>query len=103
MNVTIFGMGYVRCVTAACLGNEGHEVTGIDSDSNKVNLVNSAQSPIMETGLDELLQKLIGDGRLRAATRCESLGDISMVCVGTPSNDNGFQGMRGYRPIVKDD
>jgi len=89
MKVTIFGMGYVGCVTAACLGNEGHQVTGIDSDSNKVDLINSAQSPIMETGLNELLQKLISSGRLRAAARCENLGDISLVCVGTPSNDNG--------------
>jgi GDP-mannose 6-dehydrogenase len=89
MKVTIFGMGYVGCVTAACLGNEGHDVTGIDSDANKVDLINSAQSPIMETGLNELLQKLISSGSLRAAQRCEKLGDISLVCVGTPSNENG--------------
>ena len=67
--------GYVRCVAAACLGNEGHMVTGIDSDINKVDLINSAQSPIIETGLNELLQKPPSGGCLRAAARCENLGD----------------------------
>ncbi|MGH7954551.1 MAG: nucleotide sugar dehydrogenase, partial [Gloeomargaritales cyanobacterium] len=68
---------------------QGHQVAGIDSDINKVDLINSGQSPIMEPGLDELLQKLVSSGSLCAAARCESLGDISLVCVGTPSNDNG--------------
>jgi GDP-mannose 6-dehydrogenase len=95
-------MGYVGCVTAACLGNEGHDVTGIDSDSNKVDLINSAQSPIMETGLNELLQKLIGGGTLRAALRCEKLGDISLVCVGTPSNDNGSLHMGQVLRVCED-
>ncbi|HTV40893.1 MAG TPA: nucleotide sugar dehydrogenase [Candidatus Sulfotelmatobacter sp.] len=87
--VTIFGMGYVGSVTAACLAKQGYDVTGVDSDPGKVDLINSCQSPIVEPGLEEILQTMVAKGRMRARTRCEALGDISLVCVGTPSNDNG--------------
>jgi len=89
MRVTVFGMGYVGCVTATCLANAGHEVIGIDVDKNKVDLINSAQSPIMEAGLDEMIQACVSNGRLRAESKAETLGEISLVCVGTPSNENG--------------
>jgi len=89
MRVTVFGMGYVGCVTATCLASDGHEVIGIDVDSNKVDLINSSQSPIMEAGLDEMIKGCRANGWLRAALKAEALGEISLVCVGTPSNDNG--------------
>jgi GDP-mannose 6-dehydrogenase len=89
MRVTVFGMGYVGCVTATCLANAGHEVIGIDVDKNKVDLINSAQSPIMEAGLDEMIKASVANGQLRAASKAETLGDITLVCVGTPSNENG--------------
>jgi len=89
MNVTVFGMGYVGCVSSACFANQGHEVTGVDLDSNKVDLINSGQSPIIEAGLDEIIQKVVARGRLVARVSAESLGDVALVCVGTPSNENG--------------
>jgi GDP-mannose 6-dehydrogenase len=102
MKATIFGMGYVGSVTAACLAKQGHDVTGIDMDSGKVALINSSQSPIMEPGLDQAMQAAVAEGRLRAETRCESLGDISLVCVGTPSNDNGSLDLRQVLRVCED-
>jgi GDP-mannose 6-dehydrogenase len=100
--VTIFGMGYVGSVTAACLARQGYDVTGIDSDPGKVALVNSGQSPIVEPGLEEILQTMIAKARLRARTQCTVLGEISLVCVGTPSNDNGSLDLRQVFRVCED-
>ena len=92
MRVSVFGLGYVGCVTAACLAKAGHEVVGVDINAEKVTMVNAARSPVVEPGLAELLATVVGGGRLRATTSSEeavAASDVSLICVGTPGRPNG--------------
>jgi GDP-mannose 6-dehydrogenase len=92
MRVSVFGLGYVGCVTAACLAKAGHAVVGVDVNAEKVAMINSATSPNVEPGLPELLREVVGTGRLRATTssgQAIAESDLSLICVGTPSRTNG--------------
>ncbi len=92
MRVSVFGLGYVGCVSAACLARAGHEVVGVDVDPDKVNSLNAGASPIVEPGLDSLIGQVVRAGRLRATRSAEEAieaSDIAMICVGTPGHANG--------------
>jgi GDP-mannose 6-dehydrogenase len=92
MNVTVFGLGYVGCVTAACLARNGHHVSGIDISADKVSMINARRSPIVEPGLGELISQVVGCGRLRATTDvADGLrhAQVVLICVGTPSLPHG--------------
>ena len=92
MKVSIFGLGYVGSVSAASFAADGHEVVGVDVNPDKVAAVNSGRSPIVEPGLDTLLESGAKARRLRATTStAEAIADtdLSLICVGTPSRKNG--------------
>jgi GDP-mannose 6-dehydrogenase len=76
MDVTVFGMGYVGCVTAACLADMGHSVAGVDLQETKVSLINAGKSPIIEPALGDLILRGVGAGHLQATQRVQRLGDI---------------------------
>jgi GDP-mannose 6-dehydrogenase len=102
MKVSIFGLGYVGCVSGACFAELGHEVIGVDPNAVKVNLMNEGKSPIVETGLDELIAKAVRNGRLRATDdwmQAVETTDLAIVCVGTPSNANGNIDLRYVRRV----
>ena len=97
MKLSIFGIGYVGCVSAACFANEGHDVLGVDVNSTKVEIINDGRSPIVEPGVGELIAKTVQAGKLRATsdtTQAVHATDVSLICVGTPSNANGSLDLR---------
>jgi GDP-mannose 6-dehydrogenase len=92
MRVSVFGLGYVGCVTAACLAKAGHQVIGVDITPEKVVMVNDAVPPVVEPGLGEVLAEVVWDKRLRAIASTENAikeTELALVCVGTPSRSNG--------------
>jgi GDP-mannose 6-dehydrogenase len=92
MKIAVLGLGYVGTVSAGCLAREGHEVTGVDSEPRKVELVNAGKSPIIESEIGEIIAQQVAAGRLRAtadAVPAVAQADLSLVCVGTPSRSNG--------------
>lgn len=92
MRVSVFGLGYVGCVTAVGLARAGHEVLGVDISPDKVAMVNDAVPPVVEPGLKEALAKAVAERRLRGTLSSEEAvraTDLSLVCVGTPGRANG--------------
>ena len=105
MKLSVFGLGYVGCVSAACLAKEGNEVVGVDVNATKVEIINSGQSPIVEAGIGELIVETVAAGRLRATTdSAEAIkaSDVSLVCVGTPSNANGSLDLTYVKRVCKE-
>jgi GDP-mannose 6-dehydrogenase len=90
--ISVFGLGYVGCVLVACLAEHGHDVIGVDVNAMKVEMVNRGESPVIEAGLGELIQKNVQAHKLKATQDGEWAvlnSELSFVCVGTPSNGNG--------------
>lgn len=96
MKISIFGLGYVGCVSAACLAQDGHTIIGVDVSPQKVDMLKSGHSPIIEPGLDELIHKAVDSNNLHVTLDNQAAvsdavhdSEVSMICVGTPSNSNG--------------
>jgi GDP-mannose 6-dehydrogenase len=92
VSVSVFGLGYVGCVSATCFAGEGRRVIGVDVSQAKVDQINAGRSTIVEEGIAEMVATVVGDGRLTATTDVHAAvisSDISLVCVGTPSRANG--------------
>lgn len=105
MRLSVFGLGYVGCVSAACFAREGHEVTGVDVSSTKVEIINSGRSPIVEAGIGELIGEMVAQNRLRATTDSAAAikdSNISLVCVGTPSQSNGSLDLTYVRRVCEE-
>ena len=91
-SISVFGLGYVGCVSAACFASDGHRVIGVDVSQTKVDQINAGKSTIVEEGIAELVASVVASGRLTASTEVQQAvydSDISLVCVGTPSRPNG--------------
>ena len=101
--IAVFGLGYVGCVTAACLADLGHKVIGVDTDPGKVSNVVKGQAPFYEPGLEALVKSSVEDGHLTATTSTTDAikdADIALLCVGTPSEKTGNLGLDQLRRVV---
>jgi GDP-mannose 6-dehydrogenase len=92
MRISVFGLGYVGSVSAACQAAQGHQVVGVDVNPTKVELMSRGQAPVVEERIGELTAEVVASGALRATTdvtEAVAATEISLICVGTPSAANG--------------
>lgn len=104
MRISIFGLGYVGAVSATCLAREGHEVIGVDPNVTKVDLINNGITPIIEKDIGELIESVVKSGKLRATTdvmEAITTTDMSLICVGTPSQLNGSLDLKYVRRVCE--
>jgi GDP-mannose 6-dehydrogenase len=92
MNISIFGLGYVGCVSLGCLAKNGHNVIGVDTNPDKVGQINSGKATIIEKDIDKIIAEQLSAGRIQATTDTNLAvkgSEISIVAVGTPSTNKG--------------
>lgn len=92
MKISIFGLGYVGCVSLGCLAKNGHKVIGVDTNKTKVDFINKGKSPIIEKDLDTLIAQQHKAGSISAtddAMFAVKNSDVSFICVGTPNSVHG--------------
>ncbi len=104
MKISVLGLGYVGTVSAGCLAKDGHEVIGVDPDRAKVDLISAGKPPIIEKDIGSIIAEQVAQGRLRATTQVEDAvrhTDVSLVCVGTPSQANGGIDLKYVRRVCE--
>jgi len=104
MKVSVLGLGYVGAVSAACLSRDGHDVVGVDVNPVKVDQMNEGRSPVIEAGVEGLIRQGLAAGSLRATRDARSAvldTEISIVCVGTPSQRNGDLDLRHVENVCR--
>jgi GDP-mannose 6-dehydrogenase len=105
VSISIFGLGYVGSVSAACFANLGHNVIGVDVSPTKVEALATGRSPIVEARVSELIEDGHKTGRIRATTEAAVAvreSDVSFVCVGTPSQRSGKLDLGYVERVVRE-
>jgi len=105
MKISIIGTGYVGLVSGVGFASKGHDVTCVDIVEEKVNMINEGKPPIYEKGLDELLKEVVENKKLSATTdtvKAVKDTDITFICVGTPSREEGSIDISGIEQAAKD-
>src|ERR1700676_2000102 len=104
MRVSVFGLGYDGCVSAACLARNGHTVIGVDAEPQKTALASIGCFPVLEPGLDRLIAEFAGSEKFRTTVDVRSAvleSDVSLICVGTRSNANGSLNVRDLDRVCR--
>jgi GDP-mannose 6-dehydrogenase len=102
--IAVFGLGYVGCVSVACLAKLGHQVIGVDINPFKVELINQGKPTIIEKDIISLINEQSQSNRVSATTDAiiaVTNADLSIVCVGTPSSTNGFPDMKSIWEVAE--
>jgi GDP-mannose 6-dehydrogenase len=104
MKISIFGLGYVGCVSLGCLAKRGHQVIGVDVSPIKINQINSGLPTIIEKDIDTIIEEQHKAGRISATNDAKAAvlnSEISIIAVGTPSSDNGHLDLRYVYNVAK--
>src|SRR5713101_4456054 len=104
-SISVFGLGYVGSVTAACLAHKGNNVIGVDLNPTKVEAMGAGHSPVVEPRVSDLVAECHHAGRLHATSDAVSAvlkTDISFLCVGTPSLRNGKLDLGHIEPVCRE-
>src|SRR6266496_2974025 len=104
-SVSVFGLGYVGTVTAACLAHKGHKVIGVDLSPAKVEAIRAGRSPVVEPRVGDLISQSHAEQHLHATSDSEYAvlnSDISFLCVGTPSLRNGKLDLGHIEPVCRE-
>jgi GDP-mannose 6-dehydrogenase len=105
MDISVFGLGYVGTVLVGCLAKLGHRVVGVDVNRTKVDCLNAGKSPIVEAEIDAIIEEQHRDGRIQA---CRDVSyaveqtDVSFVCVGTPSSEQGHLSLDSLYSVARE-
>ncbi|HMQ10594.1 MAG TPA: UDP-glucose/GDP-mannose dehydrogenase family protein [Oligoflexia bacterium] len=92
MKIAVVGTGYVGLVTGTCFAETGNQVMCLDLDQSKIEQLKQAKVPFFEPGLEDLVEKNSKQGKLKFTTNADEAfanAQIALICVGTPSSDNG--------------
>src|SRR5262245_45795078 len=105
MNVLVWGLGYVGSVTAGCLAERGHHITGIEPNPSKVELARQGKSAVKEPGLEALIRSALHKQLFTAVEQAAGLvsnADVSLICVGTPTAPEGGPVLSFLEAVAKE-
>lgn len=105
VSISILGLGYVGAVSLACLARDGHDVIGVDIDESKCRLINAGKTPCVEEGMPELMSDVVASGNVTVTSEVKNAinsTEISFVCVGTPSGNNGSQDQSALLEVTRE-
>jgi GDP-mannose 6-dehydrogenase len=105
LHISIFGLGYVGCVSIGCLAAKGHHVVGVDLNQTKVSFINNGQPTIFEAHIGEIISEQYLKGRIRAtlsAMEAVRETEVSFICVGTPSTVNGHLNLSAIFNVARE-
>jgi GDP-mannose 6-dehydrogenase len=105
MNISVFGLGYVGCVSIGCLAKNGHRCIGVDLNEVKVDFINSGRASIVEKEIDIIISKQHQTGRISATSNfldAVKNSEVSIICVGTPSTNNGHLNLSAIYKVAEE-